>query len=242
MGDSDRGRGPLRYLSETYCRSGGAPRFPAPPSHHELKAMVRAGQLDAQSCGRRGSRVVPRLTRNVEGPGGPHAVSGLLGRSQRRQEGRRGQEGGGQHEGGLEVAPARAKCQAIAVPVRRVRCLQPHICSEFPRDTYGLAPSRPSVPVSLGVPPQRVGEFGIALAAPDGALYEIDAAAEIGEPRTCGRRRRWRRQPPCMPTPYVRRRSHHGRRGSRARTARDTRGGVRRAGRLIRPGPRSVRR
>ena len=46
--------------------------------------------------------------------------------------------------------------------------------------------SHQSLPVSLGVPPQRVGEFGIALAAPDGALYEIDAAAEIGEPRTAG--------------------------------------------------------
>ena len=38
-----------------------------------------------------------------------------------------------------------------------------------------------SVPVPLGVPPQRVGEFGVALAAPDGALYEIDAPPQIGE-------------------------------------------------------------
>ena len=213
--------------------AGALRGFPPPPSHHELKAMVGAGQFDAQSCGRRGSRVVPRLTRNVEGPGGPHAVSGLLGRSQRRQEGRRGQEGGGQHEGGLEVAPARAKCQAIAVPVRRVRCLQPHICSEFPRDTYGLAPSRPSVPVALGVPPERVGEVGIALSAADGALGEIDAASQIGEPCGCARRRRGRPQRQPAPAPSATLSRGRGPRGSRARTARDTRGAIRRGGRPI---------
>ena len=46
--------------------------------------------------------------------------------------------------------------------------------------------SHQSLPVALGVPPQRVGEFGIALASPDGALYEIDAASQIGDPRTAG--------------------------------------------------------
>ena len=50
----------------------------------------------------------------------------------------------------------------------------------------GLDDSRPtrarySVPVALGVPPQRVGEFGISLTAPDGALDKIDAAPQVGE-------------------------------------------------------------
>ena len=52
---------------------------------------------------------------------------------------------------------------------------------ELPRATCGSAPSLGSVPVALGVPPQRVGEIGISLTAPDGALYEIDAAAQVGE-------------------------------------------------------------
>ena len=45
---------------------------------------------------------------------------------------------------------------------------------------------RRSVPVPLGVPPEGVGEIGISLASPNGAFYKIDAAAEIGEPRTAG--------------------------------------------------------
>ena len=39
----------------------------------------------------------------------------------------------------------------------------------------------PSVPVSLGVPLEGTGELGIALAAPDGALGEIDPVSQIGE-------------------------------------------------------------
>ena len=39
----------------------------------------------------------------------------------------------------------------------------------------------PSDPVALGVPSERAGELGIALAAADGALDEIDAASQIGE-------------------------------------------------------------
>ncbi len=51
-----------------------------------------------------------------------------------------------------------------------------------PFRAIGLA----SVPVALGVPLEGAGEFRIALAAPDGALGEIDAASQIGEP--CGAR------------------------------------------------------
>ena len=41
-------------------------------------------------------------------------------------------------------------------------------------------PSAASVPVALGVPLERPGELGNALAAPDGALDEIDT----GRPRS----------------------------------------------------------
>ena len=47
-----------------------------------------------------------------------------------------------------------------------------------PFRAIGLA----SIPVALGVALECAGEFGIALAAPDGALDEIDAASQIGEP------------------------------------------------------------
>ena len=43
-----------------------------------------------------------------------------------------------------------------------------------------------SVPVALGVALERAGELGIALTAPDGALDEIDAAAQVGEPGGAG--------------------------------------------------------
>ena len=46
--------------------------------------------------------------------------------------------------------------------------------------------SRLSVPGPLGIPPKRVGKLRIALTAADGALDEIDAAPQIGEP--CGAR------------------------------------------------------
>ena len=43
---------------------------------------------------------------------------------------------------------------------------------------WGLG-GRRSVPVALGVPPERVGEARIALAATDGALGEIDASIDV---------------------------------------------------------------
>ena len=46
--------------------------------------------------------------------------------------------------------------------------------------------SRGSLPLPLGVALEGAGEFGIAFASPDGALDEIDAASQIGEP--CGAR------------------------------------------------------
>ena len=47
--------------------------------------------------------------------------------------------------------------------------------------TCGSAPSPGSLPITLGVPSERAGELGIALATADGALDEIDAASQIGE-------------------------------------------------------------
>ena len=49
------------------------------------------------------------------------------------------------------------------------------------KDGLRVGPCPRSVPVALGVPLEGTGEFGIALASPDGALDEIDAAAEVGE-------------------------------------------------------------
>ena len=39
-----------------------------------------------------------------------------------------------------------------------------------------------SLPLTLRVPPEGVGELGIALAAADGALHQIDPLSQIGQP------------------------------------------------------------
>ena len=41
--------------------------------------------------------------------------------------------------------------------------------------------SQCSLPLALGISPKCVGQLGIPLAAPDGALDEIDAASQVGE-------------------------------------------------------------
>ncbi len=47
---------------------------------------------------------------------------------------------------------------------------------------YGVEKAYSSLPVALDISPKRIGQLGIALAAADGALDEIDAAPQIGQP------------------------------------------------------------
>ena len=60
------------------------------------------------------------------------------------------------------------------------------------------------VPVAFSAPPERKGELGIALASPDRALDEIDAASQVGEPGRACEASRGRPRPRPTPAPGAR--------------------------------------